>query len=159
MKKVFQTVVDKGRGNCMQAAIASLFEKELEEVPNFIEFKDSWWTLIDRFYMDNGYKHITPFNIDEGGKKRDLELVKNILKHDNGVNGYFYATVPSQTFKDVSHAVIVDTELRVVHDPNPNQLALKLKPEDVIQVDTVKDDWYINTDGEFVIGDWRDGTK
>lgn len=71
-------------------------------------------------------------------------------------NGYFYATVPSQTFPDVSHAVIIDTELKVVHDPNPNQLALKLRPEDVIQVDTVKDDWYINTDGKFVIGNWRD---
>lgn len=154
MIKVFQTIVDKGRGNCMQAAIASLFEKELKEVPNFIEFGDKWWEVLIKFYADNGYKNVTPFNPFKKGKELE-PYINDLLKHDNGVNGYFYATVPSQTFSDTSHAVIVDTELRIVHDPNPNQLAFNLSPEDVIQVDTVKDDWYINTKGEFVIGNWR----
>ena len=38
MKKNFQTVVNKGNGNCMQAAIASLLDLELEDVPNFISY-------------------------------------------------------------------------------------------------------------------------
>lgn len=37
MIKVYQTMVDRGHGNCMQAVIASLLEKPLEEVPRFLE--------------------------------------------------------------------------------------------------------------------------
>lgn len=155
MKKIYQTIVDPEKGNCMQAAIASLFEKELSEVPNFIELGEDWYLTMDKYYMDNGYEHITPFHINRGSKKKEVEFVKTVLKHDQGVNGFFYATVPSQTFKDVTHAVIVDIDLNVVHDPNPNQKALELGPEDVISVDTVKDDWYIDIDGKFVIGNWR----
>ena len=39
MTKAYQTIIDKSHGNCMQAAVASLFDKKLEEVPNFIEMK------------------------------------------------------------------------------------------------------------------------
>lgn len=46
---------------------------------------------------------------------------------------------------------IVDIDLNIVHDPNPNQKALKLGPEDVVSVDTVKDDWHISVDGKLVI--------
>ena len=45
--------------------------------------------------------------------------------------GFFYAIVPSQTFQDVFHAVVIDTDLNIVHDPNPNGSALKLTPDDV----------------------------
>lgn len=61
MKNVFQTVVGNGvktseRGNCMQAAIASLFDLELYEVPNFIELDNGngeanlamWQFIMDR---------------------------------------------------------------------------------------------------------------
>lgn len=37
VKKVFQTIVDRGNGNCMQAAVASLLNLELSDVPHFIE--------------------------------------------------------------------------------------------------------------------------
>lgn len=151
MNKVYQTVVDPGKGNCMQAAIASLFNKELNEVPNFIELGDEWFLSMDKYYRDNGYPDVTPFHINRGSKKREVEFVKTVLKHDQGVNGFFYAVVPSQTFKGVTHAVIVDTNLNIVHDPNPNGKALELGPRDVISVDTVREDWHISIDGELVI--------
>jgi len=39
MRPVFQTVVGNGLGNCHQAVVASLFELELDMVPNFIKYK------------------------------------------------------------------------------------------------------------------------
>jgi hypothetical protein len=152
MKKVYQTIVDKDKGNCLQAAIASLFEKELEEVPDFKSFNEGWYSKLSNFYVENGYPHPTPFHVQR--KEYDLDFIKEILRYDNGINGYFEATVESQTFKDTTHSVVVDTELNIVHDPNPNQLALKLNPKDIVSVDTVKDDWYIDG-GKFIIGKWK----
>ena len=54
MKKVFQTIVDKRHGNCMQAAVASLFDLELEEVPNFIELKEGNSGVLNYFW-EKGY--------------------------------------------------------------------------------------------------------
>jgi len=144
LKKVFQTIVDKGKGNCMQAAVASLFELPLEEVPNFIAFDDkekfpdtNWFIEMNKFYRKNGYTEgITP--IHRRGNDT-LEQMIAIAKFDGGVNGYLEATVQSQTFPDVYHSVVIDTDLNIVHDPNPNQLALKLTPDDVIGFAVVTD--------------------
>lgn len=51
MKKVFQTIVDKDHGNCMQAVVASLFELELDDVPNFIEM-ESWGLVMSMTSSD-----------------------------------------------------------------------------------------------------------
>jgi len=153
MKKVLQTIVDKGRGNCMQATVASLFDLELEQVPNFIELKENWFEVMCEFFRKNGCKSLNPFYKSSHTSSFYLDA----LKHDGGVNGYFYAVVPSQTFAPedgVTHAVVVDSELNIVHDPNPNQLALKLKPEDVKYVYVNKDDWYVDYDKkEFIVGE------
>lgn len=146
MKKVYQTIVDKGKGNCMQAAIASLFELELNDVPNYIEEED-WFPLMISMYSEKGYG-FTCFN--PWSKNRDVEKVFEILEYDGGVNGFFYATVKSQTYEGVTHAVIVNMKLEVVHDPNPNEKALKLKPEDIIAVDTVRGGWHISIEGNLV---------
>jgi hypothetical protein len=149
MRKVLQTIVgganSKVRGNCMQAAVASLFDLELNQVPNFIEFNKDWFDVFYKFFQDKGF-YISPWK-----PKGEIERTKEILKHDGGVGGYFYAAVPSQTFKDSTHAVIIDCDMNIVHDPNPNQLALKLTPKDILEIDTVKDDWHIDVDGSFVI--------
>lgn len=136
MTKVYQTIVESGKGNCMQAAIASLLDLNLEQVPNFVEFDGveaggaSYKFM--QFLNDNGYDYCC---ISKGANRNADDLIK-IAKFDGGIGGYFYASVPSQTFNDVSHAVIVDSNLNIVHDPNPNQLALKLKPENVDMIIT-----------------------
>ena len=124
MEKVYQTIVDKEHGNCMQAAVASLFDLELSEVPNFIEHGENWYNVFDDFIRKYGYEP----NYISGNVH---ELYK-IARFDNGVNGYFYGVVNSQTFEGITHAVIVDRYLNVVHDPNPNQKALSLSIYDVI---------------------------
>jgi hypothetical protein len=134
MKKIFQTIIDKDHGNCMQAAIASLLDLELNEVPNFIEFKNDFNNTTIGWLSKKGY---SPTYIHK--YRHDEEMLKRIALFDGGVNKYFYAIVPSQTYKDTSHAVVVDINLNVVHDPNPNQLALLLKPKDVEGILILKD--------------------
>jgi hypothetical protein len=131
MKKVYQTIINKNNGDCMQACIASLFELELNEVPNFIKLGDRWFNEMNEIYKERGRSHICCITKKES---IDTEFLKRIAKFDGGINGYLYASVPSQTFSDVGHAVVIDLDLNIVHDPNLNQLALKLKPEDVIDI-------------------------
>ena len=44
MIPVHQTTFGEGKGNCFQAALASVFELPLEEVPNFcVDYGDDWY--------------------------------------------------------------------------------------------------------------------
>lgn len=129
MKKVFQAVVDSDRGDCMRAAVASLLEMELNDVPNFIEQnnKEFKQTVF-------GYLYSKGFDATAINRRRErdtTEFLQKVAKFDGGYKGYFYASVPSQSFPDRTHAVVVDTDLNVVHDPNPDQMAMKLTPDDV----------------------------
>ena len=155
MKKVFQTIVDKGRGNCAQAAIASLLDKELDDVPNFIENHSNnvndhtSHVMLYLWYI--GYDNATTIVSYSNRIKESKYSLKDIGYIDGGVNGYFYASVPSQTFEGVSHAVIVDKDMNIVHDPNPNQKALKLTENDINYIFCVND-WYISKEGEIIYG-------
>lgn len=160
MKKVFQTNIDKDNGNCMQAIIASLFEMDINDVPNFISFYNAKNTNphfeLLKFLRTKGYNYsiwTSSYLLHDGGLKlkHDLNLTKRILKIDGGINNYFYASVKSQTFDKVTHAVIIDNEMNIIHDPNPNQLALKLKAEDILDIITCSDNWYIDINGELII--------
>lgn len=142
MKKVLQENVDKGSGDCARAAIASLFDKELNEVPEFFPDGSQLWE-ITKYFESQGYKAMC-YN-----KMPGFPTLQEAAKHDGGVNGFFYASVYSQIYDDTSHAVIVDVDMNIVHDPNPNQLAMKLSPEDVESIIAVKD-WYITKEGEFI---------
>lgn len=146
MNKVFQTIVKQGSGDCARAAMASLFETELDEMPRFFPDQKQSWEIM-KYFQSKGYDP-TYYNGRYNGKVV-TPPIEEIAKYDGGINGYFYASVPSQTFEGGSHAVIVDIELNIVHDPNPNQLALKLKPEDVVDI-IVVGSWEIDLDGNIV---------
>ena len=154
MTPVFQTIVDKDHGNCMQAAIASLFDLKLEDVPNFIELED-WGLVLHHFFDDKGYDSCTV----NKQRHETTEFLKSVAKFDGGVNGYLYATVPSQTFENGRHAVIVDTDLNIVHDPNPNQLAMKLIPDDVLDIMVVHDMVIGKTGKLFTKEEWDNATE
>lgn len=160
MKKVFQTVVDKGFGNCMQAATASVLNLEMHEVPNFIEYLDCKDTgphfELMKFVNGLGYDYTIWTSSYRNGKEKlvlrnSIAETKAVLDADGGVDGYFYASVQSRTFDDVSHAVVIDKDMNIVHDPNPNQLALNLTEMDILDIMTMSDKWYINTDGTLVL--------
>lgn len=138
MIPVDQTVVQKKRGNCMQAVVASLFDLELEQVPHFRLYdispdrvKKSWFNVFIYFFRSMGYGYE---GYSRAWKKRKLEE-----KHS--IEGYFYAAVESRTFKNVKHAVVIDLDGKVVHDPNPNRAW-----QDINVVETGElDGWYCFT--------------
>lgn len=140
MKEVYQTIVDKGNGNCMQAVVASLFEVPLEQIPHFLEIEGGWITTMLDIYKEHGYRWGN-FDVQD----MPMGEVKKALKHDGGIGGFFYGVVDSLTYPgEATHAVVVDKHLNIIHDPNPNQLAMKLRPEDVKFVHVTRNDWYID---------------
>jgi hypothetical protein len=142
MNKVYQTIIDKKKGNCMQAAFASLLDLELDQVPNFKEFNETWFTLLWTLLQENGYEHhgtlynrldgLKRGNVTEGYKDRF-----NTIKDMEGVNGLFYAAVYSPRFyqetindrNPSTHAVIIDKNFNIVHDPNPLYKEITKYPE------------------------------
>ena len=131
MKKVFQTRVSKENGNCAQAVIASLFELRLEEVPDFVSnhhIKPMTAEIV-KFLNCRGFKAGYVYSDNKYGK-----TILDVTSTDNGVDGYFYAVVRSKTFDNGLHAVVVDKNLNIVHDPNTNGECLVLEPKDVIQL-------------------------
>jgi hypothetical protein len=131
MKKVFQTRVSKDNGNCAQAVIASLFELGLEEVPDFVSnhHNKPMATEIVKFLNSRGFKAGYVYSDSKYGK-----TILDVTSTDDGIDGYFYAVVKSKTFDNGLHAVVVDKNLNIVHDPNPNGECLGLEPKDVIQL-------------------------
>lgn len=134
MYKIYQTIVDRHHGNCMQAAIASLFELPLNKVPNFIELGDQWFMIMYNFIKEQGYEFTgTLYNYNrfriinnkKGVKTANLKTIFYKLKRMEGVNGYFFASVYSPKYYNpnedpaTTHAVIIDKNLNIVHDVNP----------------------------------------
>jgi hypothetical protein len=129
MTPVFQTIISGTEGNCMQAAIASLIDLPLEEVPNFKESGVHWHRDMCKFLWDAGYEYQgsirNPKDFGSWGKD-DLDKV---AERSPGLDGHYFAVVYSPAFADfrlfntnecvTTHAVIVDADCNIVHDPNP----------------------------------------
>ena len=61
MKFIKQTkfhIKDVSKGNCQQAAVASIFGLELDEVPNFIDY-ENFWGEYHKFINSKGYIDIS----------------------------------------------------------------------------------------------------
>lgn len=131
MIPVYQTVISKGRGNCHQALIASIFELDLSQVPNFRLFPENkWFDVYYYFLWAMGFKY----------KGQKHNIISRPLLLEDSLNGFFDAAVESRTLgPDVLHAVILDVNGIVVHDPNPNKRWLGV---DVITTNSLKH-WYI----------------
>jgi hypothetical protein len=114
MTPVFQTIVEQGKGDCQRAAVASLFDLQLDQVPHFKLYGGNWWKVYCHFLLGIGWE----FHGTSMGDRHASEERRNYTS----VNGHFLATVPSKTFPDVKHSVVIDEAGVVVHDPNPNQL-------------------------------------
>jgi hypothetical protein len=100
--------------------IASLLELSLEQVPHFGLYGGGrWFDIFYYFMLSNGWKHQ-----GEGYRVNDPDVLPEfkILSEADSIKGCFYASVPSKTFPGKHHAVVMDMNWTVVHDPNQNQL-------------------------------------
>lgn len=107
-------------GDCIQAVFASLFEKELDEVPKFIELKEDWFQAILDFCNDQGYSYNATLYNNNLSNPEFTTLDE--VKYSEGIDGLFYAGVRSPKFWKEgggTHAVIIDKDFNIVHDPNP----------------------------------------
>jgi len=137
MKKVYQKIVDPGNGDCWKCAIASLLDMEYEDVPHFLEYGKHSFSEYRKLLKQSGYKE-TDFIWNRKALILDrptMNCFENIRYHRpsiitpkklfrySGVNGLFYATVYSPKYftmaNRTTHAVIIDRDFNIVHDPNP----------------------------------------
>lgn len=128
MVPIFQQIVDKGRGDCFKCCVASIFELDYDQVPNFIEDKSDHMDNVAAKWLDQfGYKTVS-LSLND---KYDIYRIDWVL-----AEGLFCVlSVPSQKFPGGSHAVVGkfagkdnSYELKIVHDPNPGNTPY---PDDV----------------------------
>jgi len=111
MKKVYQTKfqgIDAPvgeRGNCWQAAVASVLEIPLEEVPDIQIYGD------DMVWFDEFREWLKQYGLGAIG----LSTGGNIT-----IQGYHLIECKSTTLNNGELHVVVGLNEKVVHDPNPN---------------------------------------
>jgi len=145
MKRVYQRIVDKGHGDCMQASVASLFEDEYENVPNFIEH-ENWFDLFETYIKSKGYEfdgmlHNMAWNILSNPTRECFEYIEFVdsqiisklnIDAEPGVEGLFLCSVLSPkyfTWEHMgTHMVICDREFNIVHDPNKEYRDIEAYP-------------------------------
>ena len=113
MRNVYQTIIHQGDGDCLRAAAASILDLSIDQVPHFIKFSgDShiWHDVFMYFFWALGYEYYGCTN-----------LTAVDMHKEPGIDGLFIASVPSKTFEGSTHAVVIDQDANVVHDPNPNE--------------------------------------
>lgn len=93
---------------------------------------------MSKFFEQKGYD-LGHVNVGNGGTT--TEHLKAIAEYDGGVNGLFLASVKSRTLAG-THCIVVDKNLNVVHDPNPNQRCIGLPPEEILGIHVVTDFTY-----------------
>lgn len=119
MKKIFQTKYGKEKGNCFQAALASLFELKLNDVPDFCNIysteTEEWYEQFIKWLRRKGYSSLSV-------EADDL----NRLNYKD-----CYLLITGKNKDDVNHCVIYRNG-EVVHNPNKNCKGIKPKQIDII---------------------------
>lgn len=101
-------------GNCMQAAVASILDLPLEDVPHFAKYKcvETFWDLLEDFFNEKGFHMAwrTP---------------------DKGVPTWMHLAC-GPTERGNQHVVVKEGET-LVHDPHPSRKGL-LKTDYIIEL-------------------------
>jgi hypothetical protein len=106
MKKVFQTRFGRPGGNCYQAAMASILEKELDEVPDFCNlYEEDWKIEASKWLHQFGLGVLTI-------QPTEWEYLSQCL-----MDGIFLVCGLSE--EGVNHCVVWQKG-NVIHDPHKN---------------------------------------
>lgn len=162
MTPVYQKIVDKSKGDCMRATFASLLDIPLYDFPNLIEYKN-WFEVMCKSLIEFGYEYDgTIYNkisqalwhpkggcfVKQKWHRPSIITPKCLYKH-KGFNGYFYAAVYSPKYfkwtDNCTHAIIIDRDFNIVHDPQTEyKNILKYPFADIIGYNGVIDVSLIN---------------
>ena len=118
MKQVYQTIFEAGKGNALQACIASIFDKSLEETPNFLSFKSYADAIADFVQVHKGLTFIK-FNLPHGALDFDVKHQPLVLAAGKSPRG---------NHKHVVVGKIVGRKIELVHDPYPDGMGLEGSP-------------------------------
>lgn len=125
MKPVQQTIIDKDKGNCLSACLASLLELPLEEVPNFVwHFKNNFGDAVQLWLRARGFAWLRirmPKEIKTGDDIR-FHALPEVLCLATGKSprgDYFHSVVGRITG---GH------NFELVHDPHPSGKGLDGMP-------------------------------
>lgn len=106
MKPIFQTIPPpEGKGNCLQACIASILELPLEAVPHFALWYDSpnWHEKLNGWLIQTA----GVYEITVQANQMYLETI------------YGYALLNGLSERGIMHSVVIFNG-EMVHDPYPN---------------------------------------
>lgn len=106
------------RGNCQQAAVASILDLPLEAVPNFHHCEQGFWQGVKDFIRSRGYAMLV-LRSDH----------YNWWLSDSGVYYLAYGQSP----RGVQHAVIY-RHGKLAHDPHPSRAGIASVEEATILV-------------------------
>ena len=144
MKQVFQSIIDIGKGDCLRATLCSLLELDPAIVPNFSALGQNYFTPFLQTIRAAGCEYIGTRYADPWGDAAPAYTLDK-LKKRAGIDGMFLATVLSPKYHDLeivqksfnarvlpfgtaTHSIIIDKDLNVIHDPNPNYRGVKEYP-------------------------------
>ena len=96
---------EKGtKGNCLQAAVASILGLSLHEVPNFMEAEEGFWPAYHRFLEKHGYIVFEP--------RGNVEPECFYIAHGESPRG-------------IMHSVVY-FDGKLAHDPHPSRGDIKV---------------------------------
>lgn len=137
MKEVYQTIIDKDKGNCLSAALASILELDIEEVPNFVwHFKNSFDGAVQLWLRARGFAWLRirmPKKIATGDDIRWHSIPEVLcLATGKSPRGDYYHTVVGR--------IAGGHNFELIHDPHPDGAGLDGQPvcvEFLIPVDPI----------------------
>lgn len=94
-------------GNCLQAAVASVLDLELDDVPHFVAVpgeNGEWWRAMRRWAQDQGFDFAYIDSLDD---VTAWGSIRHAIASGESPRGPW------------KHVVVVDVAGAVVHDPHP----------------------------------------
>lgn len=124
--KVYQDDFSPGRGNALQAAVASVLGLQLTEVPNFIASPEGYELSIQQFCFDHGRYASLKYNLKHDTLGADLWEKYNgkfCLLRGKSPRGDFGHVVVARKIQNIDDRLDVSA-FEMVHDPHPDETFL-----------------------------------
>lgn len=137
MTPVFQRVIDPEHGDCHRAAVASILDLALDDVPGDMQNG----LAAERWLRDRGLSalhlesHRMKARRPRGSTGTEPWDVRRLVRYDYAAGSVALASVPSQRFPGGWHAIVVSFVLQsegwvrceCVHDPNPGNVPYDMR--------------------------------
>jgi hypothetical protein len=116
--KVYQDDFRPGRGNALQAAVASIFGMELAEVPNFIELPQGYEAAIQSFCRERGRVSVKLKLAGDDTIEENYERQLCVLRGKSPRGDFGHVVVARRTKQGKTGG------FEMVHDPHPDETFL-----------------------------------